>query len=104
MDAEDWYIIPSRLFNENKPIILTVILFCGKNENKSKFFNNVSYFTTLDYKESKMFISIKRQEHFSCLQEKSVTRYMTDDGFVKSKSVCIKTEFWKSFFTIVEYE
>ena len=48
MDAEDWYIIPSRLFNENKAFILTVISLCRKNENKSKFFNNISYFTNLD--------------------------------------------------------
>ena len=75
MDAEDSFIISSRLFDEDKPFILIDISFCEKNKKKSKDFikqfhhftngkclNNISYFNKLDYKQSKMFISIKRQE------------------------------------------
>ena len=47
-----------------------------------------------------MFISIKRQEHLSSLQDISMTRYMADGGLVKPKGLCIKTELWKSYFTM----
>ena len=41
MDVED--VIPLRLFDEYKPFILTDILFCEKNENKSKGFIKIFY-------------------------------------------------------------
>ena len=38
VDAEDSFIIPPSSFDEDKPLILMNIPFCGKNKNKSKDF------------------------------------------------------------------
>ena len=64
LDAEDLFIIPPGLFDEDKPFNLIDIPFCEKKQAKIYRFHQKwkkAYFNKMDYKESKEFISIKRQ-------------------------------------------
>ena len=65
IDAEGSIVIPPGLFNEDRSFILTDILFCDNNENKSKDSIAKFQYSANGNCKSREVISIKTQEHLS---------------------------------------